>query len=730
MATVFKKDGTPTYINPFYQTVDKFVRDEMQNRAALYSRRVRSVGSSPPKSVEWGYQKTAWAIVTGGNITMGTAGSNVISDKDGNLTLYNAERNVPNKPLLTKVEITNEGQLGSFLKGTIYFTIFPQLGSSGFNIGGIEEAFFIPGKEVKLRWGWSTYANNKRASTGSFTGIVYNFNWNFNTDLSISATVQFISPSGLAMSISSDLVNKSDNTVVAQDNSGKSLVGSSLSKVIDADLAHLTGSTSYVELGDGQSGYYARDTTINKKLDYLILGLPIQEQEQSDGSSADETNGQQSSRVTKTHWYVKLGSVVEFINELLGSFDDPIKQIFAVQCFGNETQYLKDCVSAFPLDVFFPDSTMGRYGKLQPFGQNGQNPLTYKMKDGVINIGEILLGTDFVKSTYEGFLTDNAANISYKNLPNLIQELVKRINQASGDMYDLTPVLFEPEQNNIPGQTLKSILTIEDTNLHTGLTVEPFEFSPTIFKPIIRNVGLSSNTPAGVMQAAFAAARGNAKPDQSNIRLATNEQRDNDLYDKEYWFAKDNIDRLLYDALSSGFSDAWSEELRGFLVKIKRTSNTQEAHWLNKAIFPVKFDVTIDGINGFKFGDTLSTTMIPAVYNTTYKMVFTVTKITHTIDNKDWTTTLETAARVTSVGKGVNSAGRENLSTAPGISPLYQLEKNSAPLPSSPGSTPGTSRPNVLPPSLNFNQGLTNPQKTSGGNGTFTPGDGSILIRK
>jgi hypothetical protein len=724
MATIFNKDGSPKNVNPFYQTVDDFVASELHNRAALYSRRVRSVGSSPPKSVEWGYQKTAWATVTGGSITMGTPGSNVMSDKDGNLTLYSAERNVPNRPLLTKVEISNEGQLGSFLKATINFTIFPQLNSSGFDIGGIEDAFFIPGKEVKLKWGWSTYANNQRACTGNFTGIVYNFNWNFNTDLSVSATVQIISPSGLALSISSDLINKGDNTVTTQDNSGKALVGSSLSKVIDADLSKLSGSIS---LGDGQVSYYARNQTANGKLDYFVLGLPIQEAQQSDGSA----EGSASNRITKTQWYVKLGAVIEFVNELLKSFDDPMKQIFSVQCFGNETQYLNDCVSAFPVDVYFPDALMGKYGQLQPFGQDGNNPLRYNMKDGLINIGEILLGTDFVKRTYEGFLTDNAANISYKNLPNLVNELVKRINQASGDMYNLTPVLFEPEQNNIGGQ-IKSILTIEDTNLHTKLSVTPFQFSPTIFKPIIRSVNLSSNTPSGMMQAAFAAARGNAKPDQSNVRLAINEQRDNAEYDKEYWFAKDNIDRLLYQALSSGFNDSWSEELRGFLVKVKRTANTEEAHWLHKAIFPIKFDVTIDGINGFKFGDTLSTTMIPSVYNTLYKMVFTVVKVVHSIENKDWTTTLETAARVTSIGKGVSSSGRENLSApVPGISPLYQLNRDAAPLPSTPGSTttaPGQTNTQGRPTFTGF--GLSTPQKTAGGVGTFTPGDGSILIRK
>lgn len=706
MATIFTKNGSVN-VNPFYQQVDKFVKDEMHNRAALYSRRVRSVGPSPPRSVEWGYQKTAYAIVSGGGITMGTAGSNVMSDKDGKLTLYSSSRNVPSKPLLQKVEIANEGQLGSFLKATITFTVFPELGKSGFDIEGIEDAFFIPGRDVKLTWGWSSYAQNQKACTGGFTGIVYNFNWNFNSDLSITATVQIISPSGLSVAMSADLTNTADNAKITTDAAGNIFVGSNLSKVIDADLAQASGS---VTLADGGATYIASKDTANQKLDYFVLGLPIQQPDPN-------ADANKNIKVSKTHWYVKLGSIVAFLNELLKAYDDPMKTIFDVQCFGNQTQYLKDCFSAYPLEVYFPDEQMGAYGDLIPFG-SANNVLTYGMPSGRINIGEILLSTDFVKKTYESFIAENAANIPYKSLPKLLEELVKRINHASGDMYDFTPVLFEPELNNIGGQ-VKSILSIEDTNLSTDLgnSVTPFEFSPTIFKPIVRNVNISSNTPALMMQAAFAAARGKAKPAQSNVRIATESQRDNAEYDKEYWHAIDNLLRLRFQAMQSGFSDSWSEECRGFLVKVKRTSNAQDAHWLHKAIFPIKFDVTIDGINGFKFGDTLSTTMIPEKYNSVYNMVFTVTKIVHTIENKDWSTTLETAARVTSLGKGPDPSMRTAIAAPPGIGILAPSSGVTATTTINPGNQSGAGNQQVSSPvKLPFT--VTPSQKTSGASTT------------
>jgi len=659
MAVIFTKDKNGEeilrYINPFYQRVNKFVRTELDSRAKLYGQRVRSVNESMQKGIEWGYQKTAWATaksVYNPKIILGTPGSNVMSDDKGNLTLYNASRNVPNKPLLTKVEISNEGQFGTFMKAAITFTIFPEFTKSGFDISGIEEAFFIPGREVELKWGWSTTVTSQKACQGKLTGIIFDFNWQFNTDLSVTATINIISPSGLALGISGDLSNKADETIGIEDPSGKILIGSNLSSVIDSDLASI-GSGSAADMTEGQVSYFGYNdpSNLNKKLDYFAMGIPIQESVDNQQSAA--------TKIAKTVWYVKLGSVVEFVNQLLDQFDDPIKQIFTVQCFGNQTQYNPNIVSAYPMEVFFPDKFMGKYGAFVPFSNELQQPLIEKQPKDTINIGQILLSTDYVKDTYNRFVKDNSSNsnIQYKNITKFFEELVKRINQASGDMYQFTPILFEPEQNNIEGQEIKSILSIEDANLATSLEIEPYPFESTIFKPLIRNVNISSQPPPQLATAAFVAARGNTKPEQINSQISRQSQRDIPAYEYEYTRALEDAGLLLFKAGSYGFSDNWSEQLRGFLVKLKRSATTSDAHWINKAIYPVDFSVTIDGINGFKFGDTLSTNLIPKVYNTEYDMVFTVTKISHVIENKDWQTTVETKARITSFGKDAPIGG-------------------------------------------------------------------------
>lgn len=657
------------YVNPFLQEVDKFVQSELKVRQNILGRRVRGVGASYPKPVEWSYAKTAWGIVsskTVKGVTLGLPGSKVMSDKNGNLTLYNSSRNVPEKPLLSEIEITNEGVLGSMLRATFKFTIFPELTQTGFDLEGVERAFFIPGNEVSIKWGWSISGNNAQASQGQFDGIIYNFNWSLNEDLSVSATVSAVSPAALSVGISAEMTTRTDvDGLSAQvvDPAEIELMGSNLVKVIDVDLAARSGST---QLTDGQAIYVPSVDTLSKKMDYFAIGLPFQESEDIDVNNIPPP-------ISQTFWYIKLGSIAEFINALLTDFDDPIKTIFRVQCFGNETQYLKDVKSAFPIEIYLPDYQMGSYGDLNPFTEE-VSPLTEGVSENTVNIGNILLGVDFVKKTFQDLIEANAANISYKNLTKFLEEITKKINHATGNMYQFTNIMFEPAANNIKNTTGESILSIEDYNIHTGISVKPFAFDSTIFKPLIRNVNISSSPPGPSATAAFVAARGNVKPETSDVQVAKNEQRDKQVFWREYNTAIGNLRSLANVAKARGFNQNWSESFRANLVKYKKTSLNNDAHWLYNAVYPVNLSITIDGIHGFKFGDTLKTQMIPKTYNSDYNMIFTVSKITHIIKDNDWETTLDTFSRIT---------------TIPGdFGPGYDT---------SPGAIPGTTVPRIQP---------------------------------
>ena len=63
---------------------------------------------------------------------------------------------------------------------------------------------------------------------------------------------------------------------------------------------------------------------------------------------------------------------------------------------------------------------------------------------------------------------------------------------------------------------------------------------------------------------------------------------------------------------------------------------------------PLTFSATMDGIEGWKFGDTVTSSYLPARYKKegVGKVVFTVTDYEHSISGNDWTTTINASARI------------------------------------------------------------------------------------
>lgn len=654
------------YVNPFFQQVDDDVRTELDTRGSFYGRRVRGVGAALPRNVVWSYQKTAYGRVlskTKRGVSLGFPGSNIMSDKDGNLTLYSAARNAPKKPLLTSIEVSNEGTMGSLLKGKFSFTAFPVLGNNGFSLGDLDEAFFTPGNEVEISFGWSVFAARGSACTLEFTGIIYSFNWSFNSDMSVTADVSIVSAASIALGTSGDqTMPKEDPDIKPKDPLEKAISATNVATQIDSDLLlfkNIQAPTNGIKyIGTNDPIYNGKKALFQ----YYGISLPIQES--TDGPKPNTNPPEYDTPpVTKTRWYVALGSLTEYMNEVIKTFEKEnpaLARLYRIVTFKNETAYNKDVKSAYPTDVFFPDPEMGKYGDLQPFKTGF---LTQNVQEGTINIGNILLGTDYIKETYNKFLDENSVNITAKNITSFINALIGRINRATGDIYQLTTQLIEDpstskgtgKPSTVANELKTAYLSVEDANIpkpHTDkIAKNAYNFDGRIFKPLIKSVQISSSPPKEMAAAAYTAARsdGDKKVQPANIdnSVATKEQKNIAKFKEEEDKALEAIKNGLESAKSTGFNDAWSESFRGGLVGMKKFRTGGDAHWLNQSLYPVNFSVTIDGINGFKFGDTIKTNLVPVKYSRPpVQLLFTVTKINHSIKDGIWETTLNTAARI------------------------------------------------------------------------------------
>jgi hypothetical protein len=715
-----------TYVNPFYRNVDNSVRAELNQRANYYGRRVRSTRAGAYETgIAWSYQKKSWARVKSVDpaYTLGMAGSKIMSNRIGDLTLYNSQRNVPNKALLKSLELSNEGTIGSLMKGKFTFILYPYMTTQGFELGVIERAFFTPGAEVEVSWGWSVSANNAAANNGRFKGIIYNFNWSVNPDLSITADCSIVSAATIAMGQSGDQSTAKDTAAAPVAVLGSPINGPNLASVIDKDLASPTfaaigtlapGTASPPIPGIEGAGIIPGVGTAARGWpgagyipEYWGIGLLHQEVEPETNAPAPAGTppGSAVARstappppVAKTYFYTSLEHVVSFMNILIDSLEatggapnDRMSSLFEVQVRSNITAYNAIMKSAYPFDVFFPDDQNGFYGPAcTPFpaanaflrqipGPGPGGPPPYGPVSGnTIAIGHILLGTDFIKNTYKEFVEDNSANIPYKNITSFFESIVKKINEATGDFYQLSVIQMDRPVGGFsaPGaagvgyaRANRSILSIEDSHISETASagVIPYQFGANIFKPLIKSAQISCKPPAAMATAAYAGARGsgpaNMKPNNALVDSTRTADKDVASFNQERTGnpagtppppgapggAFGDIFSKAFNASLSGFNNSWGEQFRGALVTYKKMSvdrpgNT--AHWLHAAAYPIDFTLTIDGINGFKFGDTISTTVVPKRYNTLYNMVFTVTKISHKIDEGGWETTLNTKARI------------------------------------------------------------------------------------
>ena len=274
-------DSLGRYINPFYLDVHPDVRTELEARAGYIASDFRS---SNTKSIEWPYQKMPWAYVASidyPNVRLGFekekfAAEN--SDKDGNLVLYGKQRNQPKFPLLTGIELSNMGQRGSLLKGKFSFTYFPELTLQGFELEDIQGALFTPGREVQISFGWSVYAENPWVNKLEFKGLIYGFNWSFQPNLSITADVEVVSATTIALGWSGDqTILASETTDIVQvEGWDTELKGLNLLSVIDKDLTVISSPISQA----GQHDYWPKSSTPEKLLDYHAICLPTAEYEE------------------------------------------------------------------------------------------------------------------------------------------------------------------------------------------------------------------------------------------------------------------------------------------------------------------------------------------------------------------------------------------------------------------------------------------------------------------
>jgi hypothetical protein len=664
---------------------------EVAARAALYGRPVRSSADTNERALYWSYGKKSWGRIGGGGAALGFAGSPIMSNSLGDLDLYSSRRHLPKLPLLNSIECSNEGALGSLIKGSFSFTVYPEVNMSSMALGAIEGAYFRPGAMVGISFGWSSYASAACASRFGFTGTIFSFNWSVNQDMSVSAKIETVSAATISVGApgaqnktnapagapaAGPAATTSPTPAPAPGTPGSSgpgfapldpkqltILGTNLVTCIDQDMAVLdpigsagsaggtgvpgtppaTGAnpSELYGIAAGQVMMQAAPAS-GEPLVYYAVGIPWQpdpptEDEVipalgssgtagSSGTPVPSTSGGAGSSgaittpIVKKYWFVEFGSIEDFINaQFQGATLGNVTRVDIKFNLTNGYAHLK---SAFPTEIIWGPLAYGTIA----IGDLGRTP--YSSGGDWAGIGSICLGVDYVKETWRKFFNEEQTKYNEKNILGFLNELCKRINEASGDHWSMHATVVE-DSNSCGGPGVsKAVISVEDANFKDN--VGPFKFVASAGRPMIKTVSISCKPPGPIATAAFVAARGGNQETDVPVRGQ-----------KTGPGPGASITSLEAEMATAGVNQQWQDAYRAALMSLRKSF---DGAWMESALYPVDFSVTVDGVSGFEFGDAVTTNLLPSSY--AGKMFFTITKINHKVDASAWETTINTAARL------------------------------------------------------------------------------------
>lgn len=349
--------------------------------------------------------------------------------------------------------------------------------------------------------------------------------------------------------------------------------------------------------------------------------------------------------------YCSLELLIGFINEYIMPTTGKLANI-RYKCDSTVTTgaYLNGVCSADPLNILLVGSTIGDYGSAS--GLDADEYLDTNTISGMIeplagdkyDYSKIFLSYNYLSQKHWGATSntknteesakdpnDKPAETKFK-VGTTLKSIFEDISNATGGAVKLT-TFTDPKDPN----TVLIIPANESTS-----TLRPVRFDPLNGDGITRECVISCN-PASADAYAIAAGK---QSYQSDTVKATGQTPPDTVVNLDQIRAE-ILDIRTKTLAQSGYSPEQVSALRDRLSKLTHACASNEITEgkipITSAQFPLKLEITLDGITGFRFGDVVETTFLPDNYlKDGIHAGFIVQRVVHTITNNDWSTKLET----------------------------------------------------------------------------------------
>lgn len=511
------------------------------------------------------------------------------------------------KPIITSVDISSMGDLGSLKKINIDISCFTLE-----DLDNLEKLYMIPGCSFVLQWGWSNtlglssvlqydsaeitngfeYKKLKELvekSEGNYEvvlGIVTNYEWSLQENGGFNIKISALSKGNEVFYIKlKDTVDKKGNTIKAYfENQWKIDI-----KNEKYGISHIQESEdSWMTLKK------LEDEFLPKFLQEVMIGEDNAKKKNFIGgfrSTDESTDKDENSVLIGNHPYLR-------------SMDE---KIFMIN------------------DTFATDDE-------------------YKGK-----LREIWIHTDVIK---DAFL--NATNIK-----GALEAIINKLNTYSLDYWKLRLQAPADEGTGKIIDTNYVETSVQDL-LNKDMAI--FEFPVNKYNSICRNVSFSSKLPNEFKAMAMMSLHSVSNNEMSNgiigmwpkvadryltynkekIEKSTEQiksenkatakketKKEEDLKKVEEEFKKSNI----VHTIDKQYWDAWRTQL----IKPPKNENAKNNQLTNNRIIPLELSFVLDGISGIYWGNVFTIDYLPESYREG-KILFMVKEVKHTINEKEWYT--------------------------------------------------------------------------------------------
>jgi hypothetical protein len=603
----------------FYTAVDGSVVSALNARKSYYNATVRNAGAHA-----WLFQKMAYAVASAKTKT-GEAAS-IDLPLGGGLSSNGMYQSADNgywpKPHITSVSVSAEGDFGSIKKCEISFTVY--------TIGQLSahQPFLMPGATVSVSYGWKD-AGGAGGPAGNFKGVINNFSFSVNQAGGFDCITYAIGPGIDAISGNVNGSFPSNGKQIADD-LGNDINADSLPNKLkyliqkNKDLAHNAINTADVS-ADGGIG---------------CLEFPSSFGSAANAEEAKKSAGEDSEDIK--HYYISLEALVKIIlSEVIHKGkprQEPSGDTFKLEnvnilCDGNTTlgnvpaAGSEVLVSGNPLEICFPGC--GTYGS--------KHDWNFPDFSGAFLGGDLsktMISIEWLQKKINEELPNRKDGTKGpdRSIAKFLNLIFDTINANSGTRFKLSLT-----QNPKPEKAYEFFIV--DTDFIDS-EVAPYVISAVTQDSICRNISLVSKVPSD-LTAAIAIATTSTFANGGGIGNIIGKGPDEPGKDDaltSFVAAKKKLDG----------AEVTIEDINAMRDSVQRMylGSTNPGHDLGKEWIPIPIDFscTLDGIEGFIFGNAITTNYLPSKF-TGDKFVYTVTTVKQTIADNDWTTTLNTVCR-------------------------------------------------------------------------------------